>query len=181
MTRAILSFLIGAIYLGFLDWLQSYCGVEIYPVSFWEWLKIPLEFGILTLFLSQAIRWFEGNVEFEKIKSSLAEAVFELFFFAGLYIITCVYVLVPSYLIVILFLGLTLSKCFITYKEGDWKYFVILGGLGPVLESLLVNWGTFKYYHADMFGIPYWLPLLWGNGGLLARRLWNLPQLKWRI
>lgn len=180
IIKIIISFLIGAVYLGFFDWLQGKFGTEIYDTSIQSILKIPLEFGILTLIISQLVPWFEKNFEFENIKSSIKETIFELFFYTILYFITLM-IFLPSYLIVLLFLFLILSKSSFTYKSGDWKYLFAFGVIGPILECALVHLGTFQYYHNDMFGIPYWLPLLWGNGGLVVRRLFNLPQLKWRI
>ncbi len=135
---------------------------------------------MLTLILSKLIPWFEKNFEFDKFKSDVTDAIFELIFFGYMYIIT-LFVIVPSILIVILFLVSLVWKMFFTYKQGDWIYFSALGILGPILEGTLVQLGSFRYAHTDILGIPYWLFLLWGNGGLLARRLFNLPQLKWKL
>jgi hypothetical protein len=174
----IISFLIGAIYLGFFDWLQVLAGVEIYTTSSkWHHIKVPLQFGILTFLLSFIVPWFEKHFEYKKINTSLKETIFELIFFGIMYLCTLV-VWVPSFIIVAMFVYLILIKLFFEYKAGDVYYFLALGFLGPCLESTLVHLGGFRYAHADILGVPYWLPLLWGNGGLVVRRLFNLKILK---
>lgn len=51
------------------------------------------------------------------------------------------------------------------------KLFIICGLLGATVEALAVNSGAWHYTIPDAFGVPYWLPLLWGIAGVFIRKL----------
>lgn len=76
--KLIIAFLIGAIYLRSLDVLQVKFGVEYYNTTLLSWIKIPLEFGILTTILSFLVPLFEKDFEKNKnIKPKLSEIIVE--------------------------------------------------------------------------------------------------------
>lgn len=57
----------------------------------------------------------------------------------------------------------------------SWKEVIplmlLLAVAGPTAEATLVHLGTFEYKNNILFGVPYWLPLLWGSGAFLAQSL----------
>lgn len=177
LKKIIFAFLIGAIYLSFWDYLQTTCGIEIYTGKLWSFIKVPFQFGILAVILSFIVPWFERNFVHARFKAKIKEAIFEMFFFGILYLITLGsnYSSIP---ISFVFLCITIVRFFTSYQKGDWQYCLFLGILGPMIEGCLVELGTFQYNHADLLHVPLWLPLLWLNGGFIARRLFNLKELR---
>jgi hypothetical protein len=178
--KPLISFLIGAVYLSFFDWLQVKCGVEYYYNSTWSIVKVPLQFGILAIILDRLTGWFEKNFVERRFKATLFEVLDRLAIFAFLYLFTLLSKFAPSWSIALFFIVFTAFDLRCVYQKGDWKYMVALGLLGTILEGALVHLKTFGYTQSDLFGLPYWLPLLWANGGILVRRLFNLPWLRWR-
>lgn len=77
--------------------------------------------------------------------------------------------------ITIAMLALILISFKIRYEKGEWKIIVfglILGFLFEIAGDAvykLQNWN-----HNLLFGIPLWLPLMWGYGFVLIRRIGNV-------
>ena len=177
LKHILYAFLIGAIYLSFFDYLQTICGIEIYTGKMWSLIKVPFQFGFLAVILSFIVPWFEKNFIHTRFKAKIKKAIFEMFFFGILYLIT----LGSNYSSIstaFVFICITIVRFLTSYQKGDWQYCLFLGILGPMIESCLVELTTFKYNSADLFNVPLWLPLLWANGGFLARRLFNLKDLR---
>lgn len=63
---------------------------------------------------------------------------------------------------------------FIDYKVGEWKIFllgVIVGFIAEVGGDTIYQ---MQYWvQGSLFGIPLWLPLFWGLGFVMMRRIGN--------
>ena len=49
--------------------------------------------------------------------------------------------------------------------------FAISGILGIITESTAVYFGAWAYASPDFVGIPYWLPVLWGNASMFIYQI----------
>lgn len=96
--------------------------------------------------------------------------------------------LVPLFLVLLIFLitqnewlvtlGIVVLICLsfaIKYTKNEWKVVV----LGAVLGFLFEMAGDYIYQaqyweNASLFGIPVWLPLMWGYGFIFIRRIGNI-------
>lgn len=50
-------------------------------------------------------------------------------------------------------------------KSRLWLY-LLMFFTGILIEIIAVYFGGWNYAHQDIFGIPYWLPFVWGNTSL---------------
>lgn len=48
--------------------------------------------------------------------------------------------------------------------------YVISAIFGPLAESVSIIFGAWSYGNPTAFGVPLWLPFLWGMAGLLAAK-----------
>ncbi len=74
---------------------------------------------------------------------------------------------------IILVTNLLISFRFIYYKN-EWKLFFVGGIFGFIIEIL----GDFIYKlqyweNGSLFGIPLWLPIMWGYITIILRRIGN--------
>lgn len=46
------------------------------------------------------------------------------------------------------------------------KSYILIGIAGPVSEMICIASGAWSYSDPVIFGIPIWLPLVWGNCGI---------------
>jgi asparagine N-glycosylation enzyme membrane subunit Stt3 len=59
-----------------------------------------------------------------------------------------------------------------TRRAHDALFFLIAGIWGALSEAVAVNFGGAWYYPSPFqFGIPLWLPILWGIAGIFLVRL----------
>jgi Protein of unknown function (DUF2878) len=180
--RLVACFVLGALLGTLLDGIHAYGDVLAYPdpdFGRWAWF-VPLEFGLLGLGAGLVVPGLERLVAPGAVLVwSLARRVFELALFAGLYFVTT---LVEGDGAIWLGLALGLLAALRLLRReapGDWAYVVAASVLGPATEAAMSALGAFDYLDPDVAGIPFWLPGLWANGGLLIRRLIRpivLPQ-----
>ncbi len=77
--------------------------------------------------------------------------------------------------ITVLMLALILVAFKLKYERGEWKvlfFGMVLGFFFEIAGDAvykLQNWN-----HTLLFGIPLWLPLMWGYGFVLIRRIGNV-------
>ena len=59
--------------------------------------------------------------------------------------------------------------------------FLIAALLGAAAEIVAVKFGAWQYANSTYFGVPLWLPLLWGSATVFIARLTEMlinPKLK---
>ncbi len=80
-----------------------------------------------------------------------------------------------EYLIALGVLALLLITFKIKYYKNEWKVYVFGVLTGFFFEIAGDYIYKLQYWeNASLFGIPIWLPLLWGYGFIFIRRIGNL-------
>ena len=65
------------------------------------------------------------------------------------------------------------------HKKEDVLVFVVAAVIGPLGEIVAVYFGAWTYANPTFWGIPIWLPLLWGLAGVFIKRVGlHLSKLK---
>src|SRR3989344_1945033 len=72
--------------------------------------------------------------------------------------------LIPSALLFIL----------LSHDHKIWKIWIFGALFGPISEAFCIYYGLWNYTHPDFWGIPVWLPLVWGNAFVLGALLYKL-------
>lgn len=60
------------------------------------------------------------------------------------------------------------------HTKEDNILFVMGGFAGPILEATAVNLGIWSYTNPNFLGIPLWLPLIWAETLVAAKRVANI-------
>jgi hypothetical protein len=68
-------------------------------------------------------------------------------------------------------LGQIILVMVVNKRKRDEFWVVVGGTLGPIAEILAIGGGAWEYTAPYFFGIPIWLPLLWGLAALFGRRV----------
>jgi hypothetical protein len=175
VPRLAFCFALGACLGTLLDGIHAYGDVLSYPdpaFGRWAWF-VPLEFGLVGVGAGLAIPWLERLAGAGSAPGwSVGRRALELLLFAALYASTTLADDNPWPILLALALGsLAVIRLLRREAPGDWIYVVIAALLGPLAEAVISALGAFDYEHPDFIGIPFWLPSLWANGGLLIRRL----------
>jgi uncharacterized protein DUF2878 len=169
-----ICFALGAILGTLLDGIHSYGDVLAYPhpaFGRWAWF-VPLEFGLVGVGVGLVMPALErGLAPRAAPRWSPAERAAELFLFTGLYLSTAMIEPAAAPALALGMGALAATRLLVSRKPGDWVYVLAAAVLGPAAEAGLAALGVFEYLDPDFAGIPYWLPALWANGGLLIRRL----------
>ncbi|MCX6773116.1 MAG: DUF2878 family protein [Candidatus Micrarchaeota archaeon] len=58
----------------------------------------------------------------------------------------------------------------------DAALFCIMGAWGALAEITGIKYGVWMYRLPDFYGIPLWLPLVWGNAAVFIKRSWEFIQ-----
>lgn len=87
-------------------------------------------------------------------------AFFAVFFFA----------VNPPFLLLLL-LCVSILLFLIKLNAEEILLYIIVSILGPLAEALSISSGVWNYAKPNLFGIPYWLPFLWGIAGIYISRL----------
>lgn len=107
--------------------------------------------------------------KFKKLSENIIIQLIPLFLMLVIFLITQKEMFVS--LGVVLLIGMTLL---IHYEKNEWKV-IILGiiiGLAFEIGGDLIYKAQY-WKNGSFFGIPYWLPIMWGYGFLLIRRIGN--------
>ncbi|MFZ2619400.1 MAG: hypothetical protein WAX89_00815 [Alphaproteobacteria bacterium] len=84
--------------------------------------------------------------------------------------------LFPHYELLLLLLVLAILgyTFWLEYQQREWLLFAIGLTIGLVVEvGLGLFFRTQFWQYASLFGVPYWLPVVWGYGFVVMRRLGN--------
>jgi hypothetical protein len=172
--RLVACFCLGAVLGTLLDGIHAYGDVLAYPdpeFGRWAWF-VPLEFGLLGIGTALAVPEIERLVAPDgAISWSLGRRAAELALFAGLYFVTTLVEGDGAIWLALALAALAGIRLLRREAQGDWAYVVAAAVLGSVTEAALSGLGAFDYLDPDLAGVPFWLPSLWANGGLLIRRL----------
>ncbi|MBI2131026.1 DUF2878 family protein [Candidatus Woesearchaeota archaeon] len=57
------------------------------------------------------------------------------------------------------------------HKKQDFFYFISGAVIGPIAEVICIYFGVWQYVNPSFLGIPVWLPLIWGLGTILIKRI----------
>lgn len=172
--RLIVCFALGAVLGTLLDGIHAYGDVLEYPdpaFGRWAWF-VPLEFGLVGAGAGLVIPRLERLVAAgAPVHWSLGRRAAELVLFAALYFATTLVEGDGAIWLAVALGALAAVRLARREAPGDWAYALIAAVLGPAAEAGLSALEAFDYLDPDVAGIPYWLPSLWANGGLLIRRL----------
>ena len=78
-----------------------------------------------------------------------------------------------SLLLSILLISLAFSRHKIYPLKKELLWFILIGAIGSIGESIVILRGAWSYGQAHLINIPYWLPLLWGLAGTTALTLYQ--------
>jgi hypothetical protein len=165
-------FVLGAVVGTLLDGIHVYGDVLSYPhpaFGRWAWF-VPLEFGLLGVIAGVATPVLERLAGQPRPSWTVTRRALELCLFAGLYLATAVVPAEAAVALAVALLALAAVRIKFWSVPGDSLYVVLAAIAGPAVEAALSAAGAFEYHHPDIAGIPWWLPGLWANGGLLIRR-----------
>ncbi len=60
----------------------------------------------------------------------------------------------------------------LTWHEHEDFILYVVGGIGgPIGEIIAIHFGVWQYSNPDFFGIPIWLPFLWGSASVFIERM----------
>jgi hypothetical protein len=163
---------LGAVLGTMLDGIHAYGGVLSYDdraFGRWAWF-VPVEFALVGAVAALAVPVIERATA-SSPRWTVARRALEAVWFACLYATTTL----PENEAEAAALGvalLALAAVRLRFgPRGDLPYVVLAAIAGPLAEILISASGAFEYDHADVLGVPLWLPGLWANAGFLVRRL----------
>lgn len=106
-------------------------------------------------------------------KSNIKEAVIQLLQLIAVFVVLTFTRNEIIFTLVIAALLLVNFK--IKYNKNEWGLFFIGCLAGFIIEIALGKIYRMQYWQQDsLFGVPVWLPLLWGYGFVFIRRIGNL-------
>lgn len=171
VKKFILAFLLGV--LTFTPWevlMVSRRVVEFSRPDFWgvPWW-IPVTFGCV---LAGGFFLFTVIDHLLKIRVDYHPAFLglEYILLSGFYLSIFFFRQYPYFLLLGLLLVILVRLIFF-HRPMDWIYFVLGACLGPTLEMILSSLGLYSFTEPDFLGMPYWLPIFWGNVALATRRV----------
>lgn len=155
-------FFAGAILGTGLDALLVFGQVEQYPVpvlfgvSWW----VPLLFGTATVCIAYAHLLLLPLLGDLHRLGTVLNAIVEQGWILLAYLLIFIHMDMPSKT---LLLGIICFQFWLLSKK-SWQNLllsIVIAITGTLVEMILVAAGAFKYTQPDLFGVPYWLPLLY--------------------
>ena len=112
-----------------------------------------------------------NNLKMIKKRGLEKELVLEVLFFIIAVVLT-IFFWQNVILLTFLLFFLWIIAILLWHSERDIVVFVVSAIIGPIAEISIINLGGAWYYSKpSFFGIPLWLPFLWGFSGLLLYRI----------
>lgn len=155
-------FLTGAVLGSGLDALLVIGQVENYPFSnlfvlpWW----VPLLFGTATVIIAYAHLLFMPLLGHMRRPETLTTAIVEQGWLLLSYLLLCIHMDTPSKT---LLLGILCFQFWLLGKK-SWQNLLVstvIAITGTLIEMILVAARIFAYTQPDLFGVPYWLPVLY--------------------
>ena len=57
-------------------------------------------------------------------------------------------------------------------NKEDFYLYIVIFFIGATAEAIGVASGAWSYTLPDIIGIPFWLPFVWGNAGIMSKRIY---------
>jgi hypothetical protein len=169
--KIFLSFILGA--LTFTPWQILLVRFEIVEYKNPAFLGIanwvPFSFGAATCLAILLFMALE-RLLISRIDFVAARLVYEYFLIAGFYIAILFFHTSP-YLLSLSLMGVILTRFIFVHRPWDFIYFLLGVCIGPTIELTLNNFNLYFFTEPDFLGMPYWLPLLWGEVAIALRRV----------
>lgn len=166
LKRILVFMTVGTILCTPLDALQVVGGVRTLGSNSWA---TPLEFAIVGGLLGLITFWLDPTPK----SATKWSVTIDIAIFAAIYLMTLLDGVGASLEVLTFISGVMLIQIIrsFLYIREIFPLLLLLTIIGPVIEILLVHLGTFKYTHGSFYGVPMWLPLLWGSAAFFVRSL----------
>lgn len=144
--------------------------LEFFEPAFWEipWW-VPPAFGLVVavnfFLFAVADHLLKIQVQYNPVYLGL-----EYLILSGFYLSVFFFRQYP-YLLLLGLLFVVLVRLIFFHEAFDWVYFIFGACAGPTVEIILTNMGLYHFSEPDFLGMPYWLPVFWGNTALAIRRV----------
>jgi len=76
-----------------------------------------------------------------------------------------------DYLLSLLYIAVILISFKIKYVKNEYKIFIAGFILMIIFEFIFISTGVETFIRNSLFGMPLWLPFLWGYGFVAIRRV----------
>lgn len=166
MQRIIVFIVVAAFLLTPLDYFQFLGGIRNLGENYWQ---TPLIFGALGGLIGLASFWLDPKPHPAKLKAVICHGIF----FVAAYLSTLISSSSFTVLMIILFdiwIQDFISRLMFGVELLEIFPFIILLGMGAVIEWVEVKLGRFSYLGFPG-SIPIWLPFLWISGAFFTRSL----------
>ena len=130
---------------------------------------IPLTFGLVVLgcvlLFTMADYLFKIQLNFNPNWLAFEYVLISLFYLSIFFFRQYPYLLSLGLFFVVL------VRLIFFHEEMDFLFFVFGACVGPTAEIILISLGLFSFSDPDFMGMPFWLPVFWGNVALALRRV----------
>lgn len=162
----IFLFIGGAIVGSLCDQIHLQANVLYYahPLLFGQAWWVALQYGLATTCAFLGARFFLNLSKFSYTQKNLIST---FVWFLGAYFASA-FLQNYSIFLALLFFGIWGLRILLMRDVRGAIYSCLFAVIGTSYEILLVHIGLFTYTHPNMLGVPFWLPGLYLNAGLLA-------------
>jgi hypothetical protein len=153
--------------------IVEFTDTRLWGIAWWT----PLAYGLVTggSFLLFVITDRLIRIQVDYVPNRLA---YEYLLISGFYLAIFFFRQYPYILSLSLLLVVLVRLIFFHYPL-DILYFIFGACVGPTVELVLTNLHLYFFAEPDFLGMPYWLPIFWGNVALAMRRVsWILEPPK---
>jgi hypothetical protein len=173
-----MAFLLGALTFTPWDILLSHFGIlevrspAFFGIAWWT----PITFGLLSaggiILFTLADRLFKVQGAYNPHCLGLEYLMISGFYLSVLFFRHYPYVLALSLLFIVL------VRLIFFHRPLDAVYFIFGACAGPTFVLVFTSLNFYSFTEPDFLGMPYWLPVFWGNISLALRRVsWILEPL----
>ena len=75
------------------------------------------------------------------------------------------------YVLALVLIFISTIKLIISKSKEALILFLVVGFSGALAEAIAIFFGTWMYAKLQLFGIPIWLPVLWGLAAITIRNI----------
>ncbi len=169
--KVMVALLLGVVV--FTPWEILMAGLRIIEFTRVDFLRIawwvPGAFALVSLLGFLLFNWVDHLLKVHPVYSPNA-LVFEYLLLSSIYLAIFFFRPYP-YLLSLGLLGILLGRLVFFSVPFDYLYFLFGACLGSTVELVLTSLNLYLFSEPDFFGMPYWLPIFWGNAALALRRV----------